>query len=72
MGEIAKASQTEASSLPDQAEIFSAHVSSKILMMQKWINENHVDSSSFSMCTESQALGNSDLYYKDSGLLFQL
>nr|XP_018684368.1 PREDICTED: uncharacterized protein LOC103993114 [Musa acuminata subsp. malaccensis] len=55
VGEIAKASQTEASSLPDQTEIFSAHVSSKILMMQKWINENHVDSSSFSMCTKSQA-----------------
>ncbi|URE38581.1 Leucine rich repeat N-terminal domain [Musa troglodytarum] len=57
VGEIAKASQTKASSLPNQAEMFSAHVSSKILVLQKWINENHVDNSSFSVCTESQALG---------------
>ncbi|URE34916.1 TELO2 interacting protein 1 [Musa troglodytarum] len=56
VGEIAKASQTKASSLPNQAEMFSAHVSSKILVLQKWINENHVDNSSFSVCTESQAL----------------
>ncbi|CAL9124402.1 unnamed protein product [Musa textilis] len=56
VGEIAKASQTEASSLPNQAEMFRAHVSSKILMIQKWINENHVDNSSLSVCTESQAL----------------
>ncbi|URD77988.1 TELO2 interacting protein 1 [Musa troglodytarum] len=48
VGEIAKASQTKASSLPNQAEMFSAHVSSKILVLQKWINENHVDNSSFS------------------------
>ncbi|URE23779.1 TELO2 interacting protein 1 [Musa troglodytarum] len=50
VGEIAKASQTKASSLPNQAEMFSAHVSSKILVLQKWINENHVDNSSFSVC----------------------
>ncbi|THU54814.1 hypothetical protein C4D60_Mb11t00010 [Musa balbisiana] len=68
VGEIAKASQTEASSLPDQAEIFSAHVSSKILMMQKWINENHVDSSSFSMCTKSQALEIGSVNFDDVSL----
>ncbi|URE36354.1 hypothetical protein MUK42_34506 [Musa troglodytarum] len=39
------------------SEMFSAHVSSKILMIQKWINENHVDNSSFSVCTKSLALG---------------
>ncbi|XP_064979362.1 uncharacterized protein LOC135620357 isoform X3 [Musa acuminata AAA Group] len=68
VGEIAKASQTEASSLPDQTEIFSAHVSSKILIMQKWINENHVDSSSFSMCTESQALEIGSVNFDDVSL----
>ncbi|XP_064944838.1 uncharacterized protein LOC135596696 isoform X5 [Musa acuminata AAA Group] len=68
MGEIAKASQTEASSLPDQTEIFSAHVSSKILIMKKWINENHVDSSSFSMCTESQALEIGSVNFDDVSL----
>ncbi|URD77994.1 TELO2 interacting protein 1, partial [Musa troglodytarum] len=52
VGEIAKASQTKASSLPNQAEMFSAHVSSKILVLQKWINENHVDNSSFSVTRE--------------------
>ncbi|XP_065020102.1 uncharacterized protein LOC135645540 isoform X4 [Musa acuminata AAA Group] len=68
VGEIAKASQTEASSLPDQAEIFSAHISSKILMMQKWINENHVARSSFSMCTESQALEIGSVNFDDVSL----
>ncbi|URE36355.1 hypothetical protein MUK42_34506 [Musa troglodytarum] len=50
------------------SEMFSAHVSSKILMIQKWINENHVDNSSFSVCTKSLALGNSDLYYERQSL----
>ncbi|CAL9037001.1 unnamed protein product [Musa banksii] len=68
VGEIAKASQTEASSLPDQAEIFSAHISSKILMMQKWINENHVARSSFTMCTESQALEIGSVNFDDVSL----
>ncbi|CAL9118065.1 unnamed protein product [Musa acuminata var. zebrina] len=68
VGEIAKASQTEASSLPDQAEIFSAHISSNILMMQKWINENHVARSSFSMCTESQALEIGSVNFDDVSL----
>ncbi|URE38582.1 Leucine rich repeat N-terminal domain [Musa troglodytarum] len=74
VGEIAKASQTKASSLPNQAEMFSAHVSSKILVLQKWINENHVDNSSFSVCTESQALeiGSVNFDDKESACLVSL
>ncbi|URE25442.1 BRCA2, helical, partial [Musa troglodytarum] len=68
VGEIAKASQTKASSLPNQAEMFSAHVSSKILVLQKWINENHVDNSSFSVCTESQALEIGSVNFDDVSL----
>ncbi|URE10363.1 TELO2 interacting protein 1 [Musa troglodytarum] len=67
VGEIAKASQTKASSLPNQAEMFSAHVSSKILVLQKWINENHVDNSSFSVY-ESQALEIGSVNFDDVSL----
>ncbi|XP_074557066.1 uncharacterized protein LOC141813062 [Curcuma longa] len=56
VGEIAKVSKSEASLLPNQAESFFTEVDSMVVVIQKWIKENHVNNSS--PFTKSVSLGN--------------
>ncbi|WOL09672.1 hypothetical protein Cni_G18425 [Canna indica] len=66
MGEISKASKSEAILLPNEAESCNADVSTKVHMIQNWFEENNMDASS--LCTKSLSIEKGPIDFDDATL----